>query len=285
MLTEKINFNGITQTHWDFQRVGLKGFGKNHIPIINMDKYINTEMNDMLHSECLIGLTLCENIKMGKFNGSVPPFELNNTGRDSWTKLLKDIEKYDPDGVHAKNLKTIIDKSPSGKGSQMLYRYMYFAMGAVIPWFFTLYLLDNSFMTKNNASNRYTDYAFNYFPNVIEYINSLPFKHIGRILFFTTYPQAGVVTHRDSPMVPHKDHNINLFFDRSRPSFVWDDITEQKTYLDSNASSYFFNNRDYHGVDKENGFRYTLRIDGTFTDEMCDKLGLVDGWTWHPDYD
>lgn len=285
MLTEKLSIHGQELIHWDFQRIGLKGFGKNHIPILNMDKYINTELNDVLHSECLTGLTLCEDIKMGRFNGAVPPFEIANRGKNGWTQLLKDIEKYDTDGIHKKNLKTVIDNSSAGKRAQMLYRYMYFAMGAQIPWFFTLYLLDNSFVNKHNASDQYRDYALTYFPNVIEYIKTLPFKNIGRILFFTTYPQAGVVTHRDGPMKPHKDHNINLFFGQLRTSFVWDDINEEKIYLESNASSYFFNNRDYHGVDKEQGFKYTLRVDGTFTDEMCDELGLVDGWTWHPDYD
>lgn len=285
MLTEKLSKHGQEQTHWDFQRVGLKGFGKNHTPIINMDKYINTELNDVLHSECLIGLTMCEDIKMGQFAGAMPPFEVENHGKDGWTQLLKDIEKYDKDGTHSKNLKKIIDNSPAGKKHYNLYRYMYFGMGAPIPWFFVIYLLENSFLNKNNLSTEYKEHAFTYFPNIIEYINTLPFKYVGRVLIFTTYPQAGIATHRDAPMMPHKDHNINLFFGQSRPSFVWDDINEEKIYLEPNASSYFFNNRDYHGVDKEQGFKYTLRVDGTFTDELCDELGLVDGWTWHPDYD
>ena len=35
----------------------------------------------------------------------------------------------------------------------------------------------------------------------------------------------------------------------------------------------FFNNRDYHGVDPEPIFRYTLRVDGTFTDDLTEELG------------
>ena len=77
-----------------------------------------------------------------------------------------------------------------------------------------------------------------------------------------------------------------MFFDGGwRPSFVWDEKTKEKHHLPSGARSYFFNNRDYHGVDPEPIFKYTLRIDGTFTDEMCEKLGLEDGYTWKWSYE
>jgi hypothetical protein len=87
-------------------------------------------------------------------------------------------------------------------------------------------------------------------------------------------------------MAEHSDHNINLFFaSGSRPSFIWDEKAKKKIYLDSDARSYFFNNRDYHGVDPEPVFRYTLRVDGTFTDELCEQLGLEDGRTWKWSYE
>ena len=92
--------------------------------------------------------------------------------------------------------------------------------------------------------------------------------------------------HRDGVVAEHKDHNINLFFTPGwRPSFVYDEITKEKVYLEQGARSYFFNNRDYHGVDPEPNFRYTLRIDGTFTDELQEELGLVDGYTWNWNYE
>jgi len=166
-----------------------------------------------------------------------------------------------------------------------MYKYAYFAMGAVIPWFFALYLKKNDFNKKTHDLGQWTE-AAKLFPNVVDYVNQLPFKTIGRVLFFTTYPNAGVVTHRDSIVTEHSDHNINLFFaSGSRPSFVWDEKTKEKKYLDVNARSYFFNNRDYHGVDPEPVFRYTLRVDGTFTDELCDQLGLEDGYTWKWSYE
>ena len=121
-------------------------------------------------------------------------------------------------------------------------------------------------------------------PLLREYVKTLPFKVTGRIMLFCTYPGAGVAIHRDWIMQEHSDHNIDLFFNDYRPSFIWDEKKKEKIYLENGAKSYFFNNRDYHGVDAETTFRYTLRIVCTFTDELCNELGLINGKTWSQDY-
>ncbi len=41
--------------------------------------------------------------------------------------------------------------------------------------------------------------------------------------------------------------------------------------------AYFFNNRDYHGVEADPTFRYTLRVDGTFRQDVLDALDIPDG--------
>jgi hypothetical protein len=145
-------------------------------------------------------------------------------------------------------------------------------------------LYDNSFIDKANDTGKFTK-NISHFPLLRKYVQSLPFTKIGRVMFFTTYPNAGVVTHRDSPLQAHKDHNINLFFKSGRPSFVWDPVNNKKIYLDKTATSYFFNNRDYHGVDPEPTFQFTLRVDGTFEPWLQKELGLIDGYTWRPEYE
>jgi hypothetical protein len=270
---------------YPYQEIGVKGVGRSRSPIISMDQFIDHSRDLELHIECCKGLALAEDIKMGMVYGALPPEEVKRfSGHDCWSEMLKDIVKHDPTGVHRTALKELIDKSP-GKEMQVMYKYAYFAMGAVIPWFFALYLKKNDFGKKTHDLGQWTD-ASKHFPKLVEYVNQLPFKTIGRVLFFTTYPNAGVVIHRDSVVAEHKDHNINLFFEGgSRPSFIWDEVNKKKIFLDEGARSYFFNNRDYHGVDPEPVFRYTLRVDGTFTDEVCEKLGLEDGYTWKWDYE
>jgi len=280
-----INLPGKEIPHFHYEEFGIKGVGKNKLPIIPMDNFINHDNDLNLHIECCKGLALTNDLKMGMVYGSLPPEEVfNSGGKDGWTKILYDIEDHDPTGVHRKTIKEIIDLSNDNAG-QAIYKYIYFAMGSSIPWFFACYLKKTSFDQKTGDAGIWTENA-KYFPNVIKYLESLPFKHIGRVLFFTSYPNSGVTTHRDSIVTEHKDHNINLFFGGGwRPSFIWDEILKKKIYLEKGNNSYFFNNRDYHGVDPEPVFRYTLRVDGTFTDDLCEKLGLVDGYTWNWNYE
>lgn len=273
---EVIEIEGVKIPHLDYEEFGVQGVGKNHLPIVNMDKYIDHSMDKELHYECLKGIAQTEQYyKSGMFWGAIPEGE-----GLSWTTIIKNIERYDPTGEHIKNIKELLRKDENFKS---VYRYCYYAMGATIPWFFGLYLRENQFFQKTQGG-KYTE-AMSYFPLLREYLESLPFKEIGRVLFFCTYPGAGVTVHRDAHMTDHKDHNINLFFEGgSRPSYVWDEKKNEKIYLDTDARSYFFNNRDYHGVDPEPTFRYTLRVDGTFNDEVCEDLGLENGYTWCENY-
>jgi hypothetical protein len=282
-MDQKKIYKKISNMHipsFKYEEYGVCGVGKNRLPIISMDSYIDHSRDQELHIECCKGLAMCEDFKMGMFYGALPPEEVVRfQNHDCWSEMLHNLHLYDKDNIHKQALEEIADLSP-GKELQVMYKYAYFALGAVVPWFFACYLKKNDFSTKTEDLGQWTENA-KLFPNVVQYIKSLPFKTIGRVLFFTTYPTAGVPIHRDSIVAEHSDHNINLFFDGgARPSFVWNEKTKTKTYLEKNAKSYFFNNRDYHGVDPEPVFKYTLRVDGTFNDELCHELGLEDGYTW-----
>ena len=269
-----------------YEEHGTKGAGKFRQPIINMDQYIDHSMDDELHIECCLGLARAENYQVSMAYGGLPPEEREKfNGKDSWSEMLRELKKHDPTGVHRQVIENIFATEDKDTATGIVYRYMYFAVGAVIPWFYGLLLKRNRFRDKTASLHDWEPSA-RHFPKLLEYIKTLPFKDVGRVLFFATYPNGGVVTHRDSVLAEHKDHNINLFFSSGqRPSYIWDEIEKTKTYLDPAARSYFFNNRDYHGVDPEPVFRYTLRIDGTFTDELCEQLGLEDGYTWKWDYE
>jgi hypothetical protein len=269
---------------YPYTEFGVQGVGKDHLPMVNMDPYVSHDHDFMLHTECCIGLALSNTYKMGMTYGAIPPEERDRfAGNDCWSEMLYNLEKLDP--VHEVAIRYILSVTPPADQQYAVYKYAYFAMGAPIPWYFALYLKKGDFFKKTTDQSSYWTDEAKHFPLLQQYLDTLPFKSIGRVLLFTTYPNAGVMIHRDSVMTEHSDHNINFFFAGGpRPSFVWDEVKKTKTYLDPTARSYFFNNRDYHGVDPEPVFRYTLRVDGTFTDEMCEKLGLVDGKTWSPNY-
>jgi hypothetical protein len=278
-------FGSQTITTWDYEEHGILGVGKQGVPIINMDQYINHDQDQQLHIECCKGLAVSRGYKTGMFGGAIIPEERSRFGnKDGYSEMLYHLEKHDPLGDHKRALEEIADTVDPKFRSQAFYRYAYYALGAAIPWFFGLYLKENTFWNKTEDLGNWTEDA-KHFPKLVQYIKTLPFKVVGRVLFFTSYPNAGVATHRDDIIAEHSDHNINIFFTPGwRPSFIWDEIRKEKVYLPSGASSYYFNNRDYHGVDPEPVFRYTLRIDGTFTDELCEQLDLEDGYTWRQSY-
>ena len=277
MFENRFDLFGYKINHFNYEEIGTQGVGKNNIPIVNMDKYINHNLDEDLHIECCKGIALSEKyFKMGMFIGDLPPEEEKRLGTKSWSRILKDTK----DEKHLKAIQQLLEKNKTFRSA---YLYCYFAMGATIPWFFGLYLMNNKF-TQKTKSGIYNEEVMQHFPLLREYLKTLPFKVIGRVMFFCTYPGAGVAIHRDWPMEEHSDHNINIFFNDYRPSFIWNEKKKEKIYLEKGAKSYFFNNRDYHGVDAETTFRYTLRIDGTFTDELCDELNLINGKTWCEDY-
>lgn len=265
--------------YFSYEPKPICGIGKNKLPIIAMDKYIDTSKNLELHLECCKGLALTEKVKMAMYPGELHISE-KQKGKTSFSEMLYKLTDFDKDGLHKAMLLEIEKTAKNPR--QAIYKYMYFAMGADIPWFFALYLRDQEFSHKlREPQILWNETALENFPKLISYVETLPFKKIGRVLFFTTYPNAGVTAHRDYYIAPHKDQNINLFFAGGwRPSFVWDDHAQEKIYLEKGATSYFFNNRDYHGVDPEPAFRYTLRIDGVFEDWLQDELGITNGWVY-----
>ena len=228
----KINF-----PHFKYEPSPLCGVGKEHAPIVNMDPYIDTSRNEELHLEICRGMALAKEQKVATYPGSVHISE-REKGKRSFTEILWELDKNDPTGVHRKMIEQLAsdhEAKPYYVDHPAIYRYMYYAMGADIAWYHTYYLRRQGFGQKTNAKGAYwTDEAVQHFPKIIEYIESLPFKEIGRVLIFSTFPNTGITAHRDYHITPHKDHMINLYLGQGwRPSFVWDDIQNKKVYLET----------------------------------------------------
>jgi hypothetical protein len=243
---------------------------------VEMEEYLETSNFIELHNEAIMGLSLIEKFDHPYIMGEIPPELRKNYGNMFLeSEILDNLDQYDPDGFHYEKMKSL--------SVQQRRRYCYFAFGALSPWFGVCYLRYNNFLKKTSESALENEWHENakYFPKLKEYVNSLKsslFSEVGRVLFFVSYPTVPTVVHRDFIQEPHRDHSVNLFFNKGRPAFIYNELTQAKHYLDPACRAYFFNNRDYHGVDAENEMRYTLRIDGTFTQAVQDKLKLEGGW-------
>ena len=257
----------------NMQHSELGPVGVNGKHFIDFEPYLKTTNFAALNQEALIGLSLVDKFDLSFVPGEIPP-ELRSQygGMFLESEIMSQLEKFDPDQTHRNNMKNM--------SAQQRRRYCYLALGALSPWYGTCYLKRNDFKNKTQNEPSWTENA-QYFPQIVEYIENMRgtiFSKIGRVLFFISYPLSSIVTHRDYLPIKHKDHCVNFYFSQGRPAYIYDEIQKKKFYLDPKCRAYFFNNRDYHGVDAEPAMRYTLRVDGTFQGNFAEKIGLKDGW-------
>ncbi len=250
-----------------------KLIGVNGKAFVNMDPFLKTADFVALESEANVGFAKSRNFTHAYILGETCPWEKDRFPQPLEAEIFADIDHYDPSGKH----RTLMQ----GMKAQEKRRYVYFALKAHSPWYATLYLRHEHFRAKTE-SNLNNDWAPDaaHFPLLVNYIESLQeslFESIGRVLFFISYPGVATICHRDFFVEDHRDHSINIYLKESRKAYVWDGLKNNKIYLDPGIRSYFFNNRDFHGVDAESYFNYTLRIDGQFKQTVLDQIGIPSG--------
>jgi hypothetical protein len=65
---------------------------------------------------------------------------------------------------------------------------------------------------------------------------------------------------------PDVDHFITFVPGPNKRLFLWDEEAKAKTLV--TARAYWFNDSDYHGVEADPFFRYSIRVDGIFSDDF-----------------
>jgi len=112
-----------------------------------------------------------------------------------------------------------------------------------------------------------------YFPKLLEWIDKLPFDEIGRIIFFLHDHDAQLLMHRDGTQyVPHKNEFLWLNPCEKKQLYVYNENTKEKHYINTPAA--FFNDLDIHGGDACSTMTWSLRIDGKFSQQFKEQLGL-----------
>jgi hypothetical protein len=241
------------------------GVGPSKKLFIDFDEYIDTSNYKKFHNEIVYALSIIDQNEMrwAKFVGNMPEGHYP----DSYVE-----DQYLTEANISEEEEKIFQKL----NIQQRRKYLYFTKNILKPWAFTVYLREGNFNQKTQQHGNDWNSIADYFPLTKEFISTLPFTSIGRVMLFCTDAYRDVPVHRDHLPKTHYDHNINFFFDRGRKTYIYNPISKEKFYLNQNCKSYFFNNRDFHGVDSESYFRYTLRVDGTFNKEIIKKIELYD---------
>ncbi|HLL77379.1 MAG TPA: hypothetical protein VK421_19145 [Pyrinomonadaceae bacterium] len=105
------------------------------------------------------------------------------------------------------------------------------------------------------------------FSELMDFLATLPFKATGRILVI--YDDSGAVTpaHQDHLSTDVCHHFVWLRTNRRKPFYVLNHETGEKLYVDS-YSAWFDTVNQFHGSDGGEGLTFSIRVDGTFTDDF-----------------
>lgn len=142
------------------------------------------------------------------------------------------------------------------------------------PWKAYVELIPNRYWTDkaNPEGKDFTRIAKTFFPKTIALARSLPFVHIGRCNVMGLEANDHGTVHRDGDPAEQDapDHFITICPAGDKRLFLWDEETQRKTPVEGRA--YWFNDHDYHGVDADPFFRYSIRVDGVFQPELLAKI-------------
>jgi hypothetical protein len=156
--------------------------------------------------------------------------------------------------------------------AQMLYlKYRY---GVYFPWKVCYHLLENERWEDKHSGEgkQFTEDARERLPRTVEFIESLPFSEIGRVVLFGIEANDHAPAHRDSE--PGKAlsvaQSISFSPGGKKRFYVCDPAGENKTIIE--APIYWFNDMDYHGVEPDPFFRYSIRVDGVFEKDFVAQV-------------
>jgi len=147
--------------------------------------------------------------------------------------------------------------------------------GVYFPWKAYVEMIPNAKWDEkaNPKGKRFTRTARQFFPRTLNVVERLPFKAIGRCNLMGLEGNDWGTVHRDGNPDDQgrPDEFITLYPpvspERRKQLFLWDEASQTR-HVVSGATAVWFNDFDHHGVVEAPWFRYSLRVDGVFTDEF-----------------
>lgn len=157
-------------------------------------------------------------------------------------------------------------------------RWLELRHGVYFPWKVYVELMpggrwsEKAATTLGGRPKGFTREALLAFPRTVALVASLPFQSVGSVkLLGLTANDHGTV-HRDrDPHAGGPDEFLTLCpsaarGERRKRLFVWDEATRARH--EAPPVAYWFNDGDYHGVEADPWFRYSLRVDGVFEESF-----------------
>jgi hypothetical protein len=109
------------------------------------------------------------------------------------------------------------------------------------------------------------------FSELMEFIETLPFKAKGRMIIMYDESGRAVTAHRDHDSSELCHEFIWFRTNLSKPFYMLDPETGRRTYVDSHTA-WFDTVNQYHGADATGGLSFSIRVDGVFSDEFRSRI-------------
>jgi hypothetical protein len=109
------------------------------------------------------------------------------------------------------------------------------------------------------------------FPLLMDFIATLPFQSTGRMLIMYDNISRAVTAHRDHAETDVCHEFIWFRTNLAKPFYLLNPTTNEKRYVES-YSAWFDTVNQFHGSDPAEGLTFSIRVDGTFTDEFRKQI-------------
>jgi hypothetical protein len=113
------------------------------------------------------------------------------------------------------------------------------------------------------------------FASLMDFIATLPFKSLGRMLIMYDSVSNPIPAHRDHVETQICHEFIWLRTNLRKRFYLLNPTTNERLYVTS-YSAWFDSVNQFHGSDGVEGLSFSIRVDGTFTDEFRKKIPFTD---------
>jgi hypothetical protein len=255
-------------------------------PYIDLEPYLDTRAIEALDDEITYSLARVATDYTGgshKTMGIVPP-SLEDEPYVDYGQVIRGFTRAEfetfvslsdtPDAFDASRFREYAfgeeEEWPLSKKQMLYLKYRY---GVYFPWqiFYEMIPTSGWDDKANGEGKDFTPEARRHFPRLVECVRALPFRVIGRCNILGLEANHHGTVHQDGdPTDESAEHFVTLCPRKNKRLFLWDEERKKKTFIHSRA--YWFNDHGYHGVEADPFFRYSIRVDGVFTDELLAAL-------------
>jgi hypothetical protein len=132
---------------------------------------------------------------------------------------------------------------------------------------------DNYFDLDKSALWQPTEAAAE-FSLLMDFIATLPFESTGRMLIMYDNVSRPVSAHRDHAAQDICHQFVWFRTNLNKPFYLLNPATNEKKYVES-YSAWFDTVNQFHGSDAGSGLTFSIRVDGTFTEEFRKQIPLT----------